>query len=536
MSARSGSGRISPSELLAGLRRTDRELAVLDLREEGRFANGHILLASSLPLSRLEWDVARLVPRRTTRIVLCDDNDGLAQVVRNRLGPLGYSEIVQLDGGMPAWSTAGCEIFRGLNTPSKVLGVYAQEQLDVPEIGPEDLAELQASHATVRIIDCRPFQEYRRGCIPGAGHCPGVELVRQLTDFETTGNSQLVVNCAGRTRGLLGAQMLIDAGFSGKVAALRGGTMGWELSGRELERGAARTLNNRSANDGKSAGAAAETIRKRLAISVVDGETLDRWRSDRTRTIYLFDIRGRAAYEAGHIAGARHVAGGQLIQNLDQHVATQGARIVLSDDDGVRATATAHWLRRMGWRDVAIALANGSTGALEAGPEAPIRVRPPPDSDYVSAQELKGMLDSGTVLLVDLATSRSYKNGHIPEAWFAVRSRLARVLGLLPKAGTLVLTSDDGILAAFAGKDELAFAGAVRVLEGGTAAWQRAGNPLCASLDRLKDEPDDVALKPSELGEGREAAMREYLSGSEELLKKAARDGTLHLAALPVQQ
>jgi len=536
MSAKSGFGRISPSELLADLRRPNSEFAVLDLREEGRFANGHILLASSLPLSRLELDVAGLVPRRATRIVLCDDNDGLAQVATNRLGSLGYNEIVRLGGGMPAWSAAGYEIFRGLNIPSKVLGLYAQEQLGIPEIGPEDLAALQAGDADVRIIDCRPFQEYQRGCIPGARHCPGVELVRQLTDFGASGNSQLVVNCAGRTRGLLGAQMLIDAGFAGKVAALRDGTMGWELSGRELELGATRTFNYRSPNAGKSMATTAKKIRKRLGIPIIDGESLDRWRSDRTRTIYLFDIRGRAAYETGHIAGARHVAGGQLIQNFDQHVATRGARIVLSDDDGVRATSTALWLRRMGWRDVAVALADGSAGTLEAGPEAPLRVRPPPDRDYVSAQELKVMLDGGTVLLVDLATSRNYKSGHIPQAWFAVRSRLAKVLGLLPKAKTLVLTSDDGILAAFAGKDELAFAGVVRVLEGGTAAWQRAGNPLCASLDRLIDKPDDVVLKPSELGEGRKAAMREYLSGSKGLLEKAARDGTLHLAALPVQQ
>ena len=41
-------------------------------------------------------------------------------------------------------------------------------------------------------------------------------------------------------------------------------------------------------------------------------------------------------------------------------------------------------------------------------------------------------------------------------------------------------------------------------------------------------------LKPSELSEGREEAMREYLFGSDDLLEKIERDATLRLNALPV--
>ena len=46
---------------------------------------------------------------------------------------------------------------------------------------------------------------------------------------------------------------------------------------------------------------------------------------------------------------------------------------------------------------------------------------------------------------------------------------------------------------------------------------------------------DDVVLKPSELTEGREDAMRDYLSGNDGLLEKVWRDGTLHLTAMPVR-
>ena len=52
------------------------ELAILDLREELIFSQNHLLHARSLPLSRIELSIDRLVPRRGTRIVLCDDGDG----------------------------------------------------------------------------------------------------------------------------------------------------------------------------------------------------------------------------------------------------------------------------------------------------------------------------------------------------------------------------------------------------------------------------------------------------------------------------
>ncbi len=55
------------------------ELAILDVREEGVFSERHMLYASSLPLSRLELSIYRLVPRRSSAIVLCDDGDGLSE-------------------------------------------------------------------------------------------------------------------------------------------------------------------------------------------------------------------------------------------------------------------------------------------------------------------------------------------------------------------------------------------------------------------------------------------------------------------------
>src|SRR3974390_396022 len=76
--------------------------------------------------------------------------------------------------------------------------------------------------------------------IPGSVSVPGAELVlragRVAPDPETT----IIVNCAGRTRSIIGTQSLINAGIANKVVALRNGTIGWTLAGKDLEYGADR--------------------------------------------------------------------------------------------------------------------------------------------------------------------------------------------------------------------------------------------------------------------------------------------------------
>src|SRR4249919_470262 len=88
-----------------------RELALIDLREELIFSRSHLLWARSVPLSRLELRFARLVPRRDTCIVLCDDGDGLVERAVKILADAGYTDIASLRGGIAAWEKAGLELF-----------------------------------------------------------------------------------------------------------------------------------------------------------------------------------------------------------------------------------------------------------------------------------------------------------------------------------------------------------------------------------------------------------------------------------------
>src|ERR1700752_746275 len=87
------------------------EIAFLDLREEGPHCDGHPLLAINAPYSRLELDILRLVPRKSTRTILVDGNDGVAAKAAQRLTHLGYSDVYTLTGGVAAWSMAGFPLF-----------------------------------------------------------------------------------------------------------------------------------------------------------------------------------------------------------------------------------------------------------------------------------------------------------------------------------------------------------------------------------------------------------------------------------------
>jgi rhodanese-related sulfurtransferase len=77
------------------------EIALLDSREELTFGRRHLLMASCLPLSRIELRVGDLVPRRSVRVVWCDDGEGLAKRAAQRMAALGYTDVSVLEGGLP---------------------------------------------------------------------------------------------------------------------------------------------------------------------------------------------------------------------------------------------------------------------------------------------------------------------------------------------------------------------------------------------------------------------------------------------------
>jgi rhodanese-related sulfurtransferase len=300
--------------------------------------------------------------------------------------------------------------------------------------------------------------------------------------------------------------------------------MGWTLAGLACESGKARRAPGVSPDGLAWARSAAARVADRFGITRIDRATLERWRAEDERTLYLLDVRDPGEYEAGHVPGAVSAPGGQLVQATDQYVGTLGARIVLVDDAEVRAVMTASWLRQMGWTDVSVLVeAGGETGR----PAAPVLGSTPAPALGIDGDGLAALLARDEATVVDLSLSRDYLKAHIAGAWFAIRSRLPRALATIPLRGTLVLTSEDGVLAGLAAAEAQALVDTpVHVLDGGNAAWLAAGHALTADDPRMADDAIDTWLKPYERSKDTTKAMQDYLSWEVDLLARIARDGS----------
>jgi len=501
------------------------ELALLDVREELAFSESHLLLARSAPLSRLELRAPLLVPRRTARVVLVDGGEGLAERAGQVLLRHGYSDLHVLEGGTRGWAAAGHVLFSGVNVPSKAFGEVVEHASGTPNVDAGELKRMIESGEDMVVLDSRPYDEFSRMSIPTALNVPGAELVLRIADLAPSPGTTVVVNCAGRTRSIVGAQSLVDAGVPNKVMALRNGTMGWTLAGLAPDHGSDRRIpaTPPSARALTWAKSAAGRVAERTGVRRIDVGTLERWRREE-RTLYVFDVRDPREYAAGHFLGAVSAPGGQLVQATDQYVGTLNSRIVLVDDLEVRALMTGSWLRQMGWEDVFVLAASGT----ETGWPAPPLLGPAEQPDArLDPAALAALVEAREATVIDLSLSREYRKGHIPGAWFAIRSRLERAMPGIDARGTLVLTSEDGTLAALALDEMRALAATpVRYLGGGNAAWTASGRVLTAEEPRLADEPLDVWLKPYDRSGGQAAAMREYLAWEIDLLQRIERDGT----------
>jgi len=94
------SGKITAAELRRRYQ-AGGEIAIVDAREEGVFHERHLLMASCLPLSRLELIASGLLPRRAAPVVVCDDGEGLAERAAARVGQ-GQAQRCGRDGGRRA--------------------------------------------------------------------------------------------------------------------------------------------------------------------------------------------------------------------------------------------------------------------------------------------------------------------------------------------------------------------------------------------------------------------------------------------------
>jgi rhodanese-related sulfurtransferase len=385
---------VTPHEIRTALLLRE-EIALLDLRHEAEFATGHPLFAANMAAGRIELEAEARLPRKDVPIVLYDHGEGLVPAARDRLAKLGYRYVRELAGGLDAWAAAGFELFEDVNSYAKAFGELVEQRRHTPSLPADEVAALISSGADIAILDVRRFDEYATMNIPGSVSVPGAELVLRAAKAAPDPATTIVVNCAGRTRSIIGTQSLINAGIPNKVVALRNGTIGWTLAKHRLEHGS-----TRRGGIGAFAGAEANArdVAYRAGVRRLAPRDFAAIKAQAHRSLYCFDVRDAEEYAAGHLEGFRHYAGGQLVQEIDMAAPVRGARIVLSDDKGIRADMTGSWLAQMGWE--VYVLDGGYDGGLQTGapvlvpkPDPAHRYRRPYEGTDASEEKMQAYLD-----------------------------------------------------------------------------------------------------------------------------------------------
>jgi rhodanese-related sulfurtransferase len=288
------------------------------------------------------------------------------------------------------------------------------------------------------------------------------------------------------------------------IFGLKNGTSGWVLAGYELETGADRLdLPDPSPEGLAAAEAYADKLAAEDGVRYMDIPKLQAMLANREKEAAFFvDVRRVEEYETGHIPGFRWFPGGQVVQRSDDVLVVKNCPVVFACDQKARSTFIASWYRQFGFDEVYVV--EGGTSAwsaagldLEKGmtEEAPYglaqareRVRP------LSPQDLQATSPQVT-LFVD--TSQDFARGHVPGARWAPRGWLEFHIGglALDKKASIAVTANDGTNATLAGATlmDLGYEN-VSVLEGGMAAWNRAGLAVETGLSGVMSPPTDMVL------------------------------------------
>ncbi|MEN9863251.1 MAG: hypothetical protein RLZZ601_1015 [Pseudomonadota bacterium] len=508
------------------------EVALLDVREEDPHAQEHPLFAANFPLSRIEVDALSKLPRKDVPIVTLDDGQGDAQLAAERLSALGYVDVAVFEGGVKAWIATGGEVFKDVNVPSKSFGEFVESKRHTPSLSAQEVKKLIDDKEDVVVVDVRRFDEYQTMSIPTGISVPGAELVLRVPELAPNPKTKIIVNCAGRTRSIIGTQSLINAGIPNEVNALRNGTIGWTLAGQELDKGQSRKFKEVSEGTAMVAADRARSVADQAGVKRVKLADIEQWKSQTERTTYFFDTRTPEEYEAGHLPGFRSTPGGQLVQETEMVAPVRGARIVLSDPSGVRANMPASWLAQMAWDVYVIDDIKASDLTEKGAWIAPLPAAP--QIQTVDVKTLSGWLQNDKdTICVDLSTHANYVKGHIPGSWFALRSQFSKALEQLPKANRYVLTSTAGELVIFAAPEiQSLTTSEVLVLSGGNKAWMDAGLDIEKGPTHLASPPLDRYKRPYEGTSVDPAAMQAYLDWEFGLVEQLGKDGTHHFWVL----
>jgi rhodanese-related sulfurtransferase len=513
----------------------DAPIALIDVRDAPDYNTSHIIGASLIPRRMLEFELSDAVPHLDTPVVLCDEDERRVHFAAATVEQMGYTDVSTLSGGTNRWAFLDLPTEWGVNVPSKDFGERVEVVHHVPEIDADDLhARIERGDELV-ILDTRTPEEYRRSCIPGGRSMPGGELAFRITDVleDAPPDATVVVNCAGRTRSIIGTRVLQRMSLEREVVGLKNGTAGWMLAGHELEFGADRDALPAVTPEGQEA---AEQYARRCAeedgVQLIGVGHLDELRErSQSESVYFIDVRTDAEHVAGHIPGFRWFPGGQAVQRSDDVAIVHHAPIVFACDGFARAALTASWFRQMGHQH--IYTLEGGTGAwtaaggsLESGR---IMTEPPLLQDareLVSQIQPADIYDKPDAVVIHVGTSQEFSQSHPPGAHWAPRGTLeSDIETLAPDESTPIITICESGQQSLLAAQTLLHQGRATVssVAGGMDAYRSEGHPIEYGLAGVLSPPNDILT----FGPARGFAdMQHYLRWETALGEKYIGDST----------
>ena len=480
---------------------------LIDVREAGEYAEGHLPGAINIPLRTVAQNLDK-IPVDQPVLVYCAS--GLrAGTALSALRTLGYDNVKSFPGGWKAWSGEGREASTDAVDAQSVEPMAVDADLlaqvdgflsSIPEgyysVGTVEKLQ-EAMDAGAMLVDVRETSEFDQGAITGAVNIPIRTLMQNLDQIPT--DQPVIVYCASGHRAAMANGILHMAGFD-NARAFPPGYGAWAAAQETVAEAPAEVPAEVAAAVNSDFAVVMQTADMLEAIpeGYSTAGAIEKFQEMIVATSpTIIDVREESEYAEGHIPGAINIPLRTITQNLDK--IPNDAPTVVYCASGLRAGMALATLKMLGydnvksfsggWKAWSGAGAEVSTDAGEAAIVTPLDVNPEalaaadeflvniPEGylSIASVEKLQEAMDNGAVL-IDVREPDEFSQGHIATAVNIPLRTLAANIEQIPTDQPVIVYCASGHRAALANAAlHLMGFDNVRAFPAGYGAWEAAG-------------------------------------------------------------
>ena len=385
--------------------RTPEPIAFIDIRSRHHYVANHPVFAVNAPIDSLETHCDTLFGSESATALVIGDDELLTTWASHLITQKTNLQPKVIRGGFSAWEAAGLPTWGGEYTPSKAFGEWVEQTGSMSHISP-----LEAMKSPVHDqFDVRPLEEFNRFTLPGSRHCPTGRLGALKTQ-----QTHLRVHCAGRTRGIIAAQTLVDLDFPATIQCISGGTQGWEIAG------GTRQFNHPTEQvdliPSSEENSRAQVLIKKYHLPIFTATEEVAWLNE-SRDFRLLTV-------CEDQLDTPSISPTTLIQSTDQYLGTHHIPVIVEGPHALDVSVTVLWLRRMGW-DARIRETNATASQT---------------THEISAQQSAFVKIEDHCTVIDTRPSRSFSRSRVQNSSWVPRSLFRE---LLPTVTYVVICETD---------------------------------------------------------------------------------------------